>query len=408
MTFINRLIQSRVEQILSRGKSVLLLGPRQTGKTTLLAHQITTDLEYSFIKPDVRRRYEQNPEILISEINAYITLQRLKEKIEVKPIVLIDEIQKVPAIMDPTQDAIDDNLATFVLTGSSARKLKRNREGEDINLLPGRVIELRMDALSLLEFPKGLPEINDLILNGCLPEVVLQSNSQDKEELLTSYVNIYLEEEIRAEAVVRNLASFSRFLTYAAVEAGKEINVNNLSEEIGVSRHTIGEYYQILLDCLVAERIEPITNTTSRRRLTKSPKYLFFDMGIRRVAAGEGLRLPQQYYGELFEQFVGIELLKLIRLYAPQAKLRYWHDHAGPEVDYVIEFNRQYLPIEVKWTSTPTKSHAKHLLKFLDEYDCVKPAYIVCQTPRAMEIAENVLAIGWDIMPELIRDFLQQ
>lgn len=402
MTYIERLICPKIKNTLSKNKSILLLGPRQTGKTTLLEHQVKADITRSFIKADVRRRYESSPEILLNEIKTFIALN----KPDSKPIVLIDEIQKVPAIMDTIQDAIDSGIANFILTGSSARKLKRNKENIDINLLPGRVIELRMDALSLMELPKPPPDINDLILNGTLPEIIQQQSVQDKETLLTSYVSIYLEEEIRAEAIVRNLAHFSRFLTYAAVEAGNETNISRLSQEIGVSRHTIGEYYQILLDCLIADRIEPITHVTSRRRLTKSPKYLFFDMGIRRIAAGEGIRLPQKYYGNLFEQFIGIELLKLIHLYAPQAKLRYWHDHAGPEVDYVIEYNRQYIPIEVKWTASPTAADAKHLLKFINEYDCKKPAYVICRTPQPIMLKEDILAIGWEQFADHIRDLL--
>lgn len=398
MTYINRLIQPRINAILNRGKSILLLGPRQTGKTTVLSHQITADMEYSFIKGDVRRRYEAKPELLIQEIQAFKTLNTNIEQ----PVVLIGEIQKVPIITDTIQSAIDDGIAKFILTGSSARKLKRNQKKQEINLLPGRVIELRMDALSVLELSEQLPQLDDLLLNGSLPEIILQKNRQDKEELLTSYVNIYLEEEIRAEAIVRNLASFSRFLTYAAVEAGNEINVNNLSEEIGVSRNTTNEYFQILLDCLVAERIEPITDITTQRRLTKSPKYLFFDMGLRRIAAGEGLRLPMRYFGTLFEQFIGIELLKIIRLYAPQAKLRYWHDHAGPEVDYVIEYNRQFIPIEVKYTDKPSKADAKHLFSFIKEFDCVLPAFVVCRTPQAVQISDNVIAVGWQQFFNLI------
>ncbi len=402
MEFIARIIQHKIEAILSRGKSILLLGPRQTGKTTVLNHQIKPDIEYSFIEAEVRRRYERNPEVLIKEINAYTQLHQSK----LLPIVIIDEIQKVPAIMDTLKRAIDKKLAIFVLTGSSARKLRGHKKDEDVNLLPGRVIELHMEALSLLEIPKPLPGIDDLILNGSLPEIIQQQHIEHKEELLTSYVNIYLEEEIRAEALVRNLASFSRFLNYAAVEAGKAVNINNLSQEIGVSRHTIGEYYKILTDCLIIDRVDPITDLTTRRRLTKSPKYLFFDMGIRRVAAGEGLRLPQKYYEELFEQFVGVELLKLIRLFAPQAKLKYWHDHAGPEVDYVIEYNRQFIPIEVKWTTVPSKGDARHLFKFINEYDCMRPAYIICRAPQPMELNENILAIGWEMMSSIIQKVL--
>jgi predicted AAA+ superfamily ATPase len=400
--FINRLIQSRIESILERGKSILLLGPRQTGKTTLLEHQINASIELSFIKSDVRRRYESNPEFLIGEIQAF---KKLNPDIK-QPIVIIDEVQKVPIIMDTIQDAIDSKLATFVITGSSARKLTRDNHNKEVNLLPGRVIELRMDALSIMEMKNEI-DISDLVLNGSLPEVMQQDSAEHKEDLLTSYVGIYLEEEIRAEALVRNLASFSRFLALAAIEAGNEVNINNISEEINVSRYTITEYFQILQDCLIVERIEPITNLTSRRRLTKSPKYLFFDMGIRRIAAGEGLRLPQKYYGELFEQFIGIEILKVIRLYTPQAKLKYWHDHAGPEVDYIVEINRQFLPIEVKWTETPSRKDARHIFKFLKEYECILPAYVVCRTPNPVQLDESIIAINWRMLPELIRKALQ-
>ena len=137
--------------------------------------------------------------------------------------------------MDVIQLAIDQKLANFILTGSSARKLRRGRK--DVNLLPGRVIELHLSGLSLLEISDDIfPSLEELLLNGTLPEIALQDDTQHKELLLTSYVNIYLEEEIRAEVLVRNLSNFSRFLTYAAVDAGKQLNVTSLSREIGISR----------------------------------------------------------------------------------------------------------------------------------------------------------------------------
>ena len=256
--------------------------------------------------------------------------------------------------MDTLQLAIDEKWANFIITGSSLRKLRRKKK--DTNLLPGRVIELHLGGLSLLELDESYLELEDLLLNGMLPEILLQKEIKYKELLLTSYVDIYLEEEVRLEAASENLSNFSRFLNYAAVDAGTQLNITNLSKEVGVSRHTIENYYQILEDCLIVDRIEPLTSLTTRRRLAKSPKYLFFDLGIRRIAASEGLRLPQKYFGDLFEQFIGIEILKLIKIFAPQAKCRYWRDHSGPEVDYIIEYNRQYLAIEVKWTS---KTHFK-------------------------------------------------
>lgn len=401
MGYVKRLLHSTFKKVLEHNKSILLLGPRQAGKTTLVEQLIETDLSYSFLESKVRRRFEANPDLLIAEIKGLIRTKKIRER----PLVFIDEIQKVPQIMDTIQLAIDKKLANFILTGSSLRKLRRKKK--DINLLPGRVIELHLSALSFLELNEEIsPSIEDLLLNGSLPEIALQKDPQYKELLLTSYVDIYLEEEIRAEALVQNLSSFSRFLTYAAVDAGKQLNISSLSKEIGVSRQSIEEYYQILEDCLVADRIEPITSTTTRRRLSKAPKYLLFDLGIRRVAAGEGLRLPQKYYGDLFEQFIGIEIFKLIKIFAPQAKCYYWRDHKGPEVDYVIEYNRQYLPIEVKWTSKPTRSDAKHLLSFIKEYDCVLPAYIVCQTPRVMEVDNDVIAINWKEVFGVIKDFL--
>src|SRR3990167_177964 len=345
MTFITRLLGNSINQILSRGKSILLLGPRQTGKTTLLNHQVVADLNYTFLEAAVRRDFELEPDNLIKEIKAHKHLDHRDQPLT----VLIDEVQKVPDIMDTVQYAIDHALAQFILTGSSIRKLRRHAGG--VNLLPGRVIELKMDALSILEMSSALPTLDDLLIYGSLPEVILQKEEPAKEQFLISYVNTYLEEEIRAEALVRNVASFSRFLRYAAVGAGKPINVNKLSQELGISRHTIDAYYQILEDCFISDRIEPLSYITSRRRLTKAPKYLMFDLGVRRIAAGEGLRLPEKYYGDLFEQFVGLEILKILRIYAPQARLYYWKDHNGPEVDYVIEYNRQYLPIEVKYTS---------------------------------------------------------
>ncbi len=395
MPYIHRFIENALKKTIQRNKSVLLLGPRQTGKTTLIEHLDEIDLSYSFLETSLRRRFEENPDLIIGEIKGFIRTKKKQER----PTVFIDEVQKIPEIMDPLQLAIDQKLANFIITGSSARRLKHN-------LLPGRVVELHLDALSLLEIDHD--SLEDLILNGSLPEIILQNDIEHKEHLLTSYVNLYLEEEVRAEALVRNLASFSRFLKYAAVDAGKILNISNLSKEVGVPRRSIEEYYQILEDCLIANRVDPIIDITTRRRLTKAPKYLLFDLGIRRIAAGEGLRLPERYFGDLFEQFIGIELIKLIRMFAPQARLRYWRDHSGPEIDYVIEYNHHYLPIEVKWTDKPSREDARHLRTFMKEYETMSPSYVVCRTPRPVELNEDVLAVNWKEISNIVRQFLKE
>ncbi len=385
MVYIKRKIKNQLDSALAKGKSVLLLGPRQTGKTTMLKH-ISSDFSISFINPRERLRYELDPSILSDELRA------IASDSGNKPLAIIDEVQKVPAIMDVIQYLIDDKVAQFIITGSSARKLKRKK---DVNLLPGRVILLKMDALSVEEIPKSHCTLNNLLFYGSLPEVILTTTKEDKEELLDSYVSIYLEEEIRSEAIVRNLANFARFLELAAAESGMTVNYSKLSNIVGVAHTTIAEYYQILEDCLVAQRIEPLLKSKTRHKLSKSNKYLFFDMGLRRLAAKEGTKLPARVMGGLFEHFIGLELVKLAHMQHQRTSILYWRDLDGPEVDWVVQTPNALIPIEVKLTDRPKISDAKHIKTFINEYEEASEAYIVCQVPRKMMLSENITAIPW-------------
>jgi predicted AAA+ superfamily ATPase len=385
MHYLPRLLEKNIAEILTSGKSILLLGPRQTGKTTLI-NQIPATKRISLANPRDRLRYEKEPFALTAEI------EEIAEKNN-RPIIVIDEIQKLPILMDAVQDLIDRKIAQFLLTGSSARQLKRKG---NTNLLPGRVIPLRLDPLTQNE-QKSLPlTLNNLLIYGSLPEIVLLENTNDRERLLDAYTTIYLEEEIRAEAIVRNLGHFARFLELAASESGKIVNFSKLSQEIGISHSTIASYYQILEDCLIVERIEPITISKTRRKLSKTQKYVFYDLGVRRVAAREGDLLAKEQMGHLFEQYVGLELIRTVRLNNQRIFLKYWRDPAGPEVDWVIEVNNSYIPIEVKWTDLPKKSDIKYLQMFLDEYSPNAPkGFIICQTPHPMKISSNIYAVPW-------------
>src|SRR3989338_188724 len=288
MKYIPRLLEKNIRHALARNKSVLLLGARQTGKTTLIG-QLDADLTISFIQPNIRQRYEKAPHLLKGEVEAIVGAASKK-----RPLVVLDGIQKVPGILDVAQDLIDRGRANFILTGSSARKLRR---GARINLLPGRVAALRIDPFSLLELPAK--DLHERLLYGSLPGILSVGNNVDRETDLESYVTTYLEEEVRAEAVVRNLGDFARFLELAASESGGIINLRKLSQEIGVAHTTIGAYYQILEDCMIAERIEPLTQSKTRKKLTKSGKFLFFDLGVRRLAAREGTRLSRDAMGKI-------------------------------------------------------------------------------------------------------------
>lgn len=383
MNYIERGIEKNIARALRRGRSLFLFGARQTGKTTLVS-RLSADVRISMAQPEIRLRYEKSPGLLRGEIEA------LKTNGPLPPLIVLDEIQKVPMLLDAVQDLIDRGIARFVLTGSSARKLRRNSSA---NLLPGRVSVFHLDPLAIAEYQP--PNLDDLLLDGSLPGIVSVTTAQDREADLSAYVTTYLEEEVRAEAAVRNLGAFARFLELAAGESGGIVNLRGLSSDVGVAHTTIAAYYQILEDCLIANRVEPLTASATRKKLTRSDKYLLFDLGVRRLAAHEGRRVLPVRFGQLFEQWVGLELLRRARTAGPATRIRFWRDPDGPEVDWVIDEEGRYTPIEVKWTESPVAGDARHLRYFLSEYPTSKQGYVICRTPRRIRLGSNILAIPW-------------
>jgi len=391
MEVLPRHVEPRLRQALQRGKSVLLLGPRQTGKTTLL-NRLRPDLLLNLLRPEVRQRYERAPQLLGAELDALRT--RVHGH---RPLVALDEVQRVPELMDVVQDLIDRRQAQFVLTGSSARKLRR---GSGVNLLPGRLVPLRLDPFSLAErVPRAL---QDALVYGSLPGIALDADDAAREEDLRAYVTLYLEEEVRAEALVRKLGTFSRFLQMAALESGGISHFRGIARELGVAHTTVAGYYEILEDCLIAERIEPLSKSRTRKKLTKSPRYVFFDLGVRRAAAEESPRPSVREVGALFEQYVGLELLRAIRQTGRALHLRFWRDPDGPEVDWIVEGEQTLLPVEVKWSATPSDRDAKHLRTFLAEYPRADAAVIVCRAPRRFRIGPGITAVPWQEIPDLV------
>jgi predicted AAA+ superfamily ATPase len=386
--YITRRLENEITEHLGRGKSVLLLGPRQTGKTTLLG-RLRADLSLSLVVPAVRQRYERDPQQLLREVEG------LRPADGRRPLVVLDEVQKVPALLDAVQHAIDGHLAQFVLCGSSARQLRRRGA---VNLLPGRVVSLRLDPLDLEEL--HAPQLEELLLYGSLPGIWTEERRADRERDLRSYVEAYLEEEIRAEAAVRNVGSFGRFLELAGLESGNLVSFRALSQDLGVSHTTVAGYYEILVDCLVAERVEPITRSRTRKKLTRASRHILFDLGVRRICANEGTRLGRSRLGQLFEQFVGLELIRLTRKKAG-ARVLFWRDPDGPEVDWVVEHEGRYTPIEVKWTDTPQPRDVRHVESFLSEYEEADRGFLVCRTPRASRVSERVRAIPWQELPSV-------
>jgi len=375
---------------IERGKSVLLLGPRQTGKSTLL-EELSLDLNVSLARPVIRQQYERDIESFSQEMEA------LAKKLGKVPLVAVDEVQKVPSLMDAAQDLIDRKIAQFVLTGSSARKLRK----QQLNWLPGRVVHFHLDPLTLRELPVEYRTLEEVLNYGSLPGIVTTADDEFREQDLESYVVTYLEEEVRQEALVRQVRDFAKFVQLAAAESGQLTNFNNISRDVGVAQTTIATYYQILEDCLIAERIEPWRHEGSvRRRLVKSCKYLFFDLGVRRVAAYEGIKPNNAIMGQWFEQFVGLELLHLARSKAQRITLNFWRDLEGREVDWVISHDEKILPIEVKLTDRPTLQDLRHLKAFLSDYQ-VAQGYVVCCCDRARKLDDQITAIPWQEISDL-------
>lgn len=384
MPKIPRILEGSLLKQLHRGKSILLLGPRQVGKTTLISG-LKAELSISLLDQTLRLQYEKDPDRLGREVDALSRQRRGK-----LPLVIIDEIQKVPPLMDVIQKQIDFKRAQFILTGSSARKLRR---AQNVNLLPGRVIQLRLDPLTLLELKE--PRLERLLLYGSLPAFFLTKGDENRELDLASYVETYLEEEVRSEALVRKIGEFARFLELSGIESGNILNSLKISQDLGVSAKTVSAYYEILEDCLIAERIDPITKSQTRKKLTRSSRYLIFDLGVRRLCANEGTKLIPARMGQLFEQWVGLEIIRTCRLMSPSAKLRFFRDPGGPEVDWVLEKEGQYIPFEAKWTESPNHSDAKNITTFLKEYPNASHAYVVCRCKQKQKLDKNITALPW-------------
>lgn len=342
-------------------KSLFLFGPRQVGKSTWVKH-LLANIEHTLIdllKSDVLTRYKANPELLRSEIEFLL-------RTEEKHLVFIDEIQKCPELLDEIHWLIEQypSRVSFILSGSSARKLKR----ASVNMLAGRAWRFFMFPLTHVELKESF-ELDDVLLRGSLPQVN-QESIDDSLRTLKSYVEVYLREEILNEALVRNFAAFSRFLNIAADQSGRIVNYSTISRDTGVNSKTIKGYYEILEDTLVALKLEPFLRST-RKRLVMHPKYYLFDMGVINAICGRAALSSvkgSSIYGMLFEHFVILETHRLISYTEKGMKLFHWRTSAGSEVDLVVQSADHLWAIEIKSSSDVRQGDLRGLKSFLNSY----------------------------------------
>jgi len=400
----------------------ILFGARQTGKSTLLKRLMPDDAFcINLADPEERNRHIAQPGLLARQCQA---LPRKKTP----PTVFIDEAQTVPSVFDAVQSLYDEDKSRwrFILCGSSARKLRQT----GANLLPGRSILHHLEALTLTEqpplqnlaspAPKPTPEesplpfawktaiaplaprrlfpawdIEERLTFGALPGIVTASE-EDRADLLRTYSTVFLEEEIRREALVKDYGGFLRFLQLAAQESGQIINFAAISRDAGISIPTVKSHYQLLEDMFVGFTVSAFSGS-ARRKLLSSPRFFFFDLGVRNASAGlaPGIDTAKAQAGALFEQWVGIELWKRLR-YLRTGRLHHMRTTDGVEVDFIIETGNRLIPIEVKWTERPTLTDARHLTTFLREHpNKAKRGWVVCRCPRPEALSENITAIPW-------------
>ncbi|NWF98266.1 MAG: ATP-binding protein [Nitrospirae bacterium] len=362
-------------------KSFFLLGPRQTGKTTLINNTYLEKVyKINLLLSDQFLKYSKDPSLLRKEV-----LEK-KQKIN---YVFIDEIQRLPELLNEVQYLIDNTELQFILTGSSARKLKRGYA----NLLGGR-------AVQRLLFPFLWQEISDradllhCLRFGSLPPVFIAETEQEKIDILNAYVEVYLKEEIKSEGIVRHLGSFSRFLDMAASQFGEIVSYSSIARECRQAVMTVKTYYEILTDTLIGFRLEPWRKSL-RKRLTGHPKFYFFDNGVTNIINGYNQNITDpNLLGRLFEQFIIIETMKHIKTNQSMINLYYWRTNTGAEVDMLTEHSNRILgAYEIKWSKTVTSAQLTGLKSFQDDYPDI-PCYVICNTDEPYRLG-NVLVLNW-------------
>jgi len=324
-----------------------LFGARQTGKSTLINERFKDAIVYDLLKSDLRARFAKNPELL-------------RELLDDKPqgtIVVIDEIQKVPDLMDEVHWLMVNRGIVFLLCGSSARKLKRSGS----NTLGGRAHPMSLFPLVSAEIPDF--NIDRAVMNGMIPRHYLV---EDPWRRFKGYVEVYLSEEIQKEGLARSIEEFRRFLEVAAIMDGEILNYENVASDCAVSARTVKDYYSILTDTLLGFEVPAYTKTV-QRRLVQSPRFYLFDNGIVNYLMGRrSIKRGTDDYGHAFEHLIVQELVAYLSYTESSEKLSYWRTYTGIEVDAILGDAK--VAIEIKSSEQVKTKHYKNLKIFKEEH----------------------------------------
>jgi len=336
-------------------ESLFLWGARQTGKSTLLKEIFPDLLWFDLLQTDVFERLQRNP----SQLREIILADTRKTP------VVIDEIQRIPELLNEIHWLIENNRSKFILSGSSPRKILRS----GANLLGGRALRYELFPLISQEIPDF--DLLRAINNGLLPRHYLSENPQ---RLLSAYIGSYLKDEIMAEARIRKINSFSRFLEAAAFSNGEIVNFSNIASDCGVSSPTVREYFQILEDTLTG-RLLPSFQKKPKRRVIHAPKFYFFDIGIANYLLKRGkIERGSEAFGKAFEHFIYHEIYAHSSYSNLNYQISYWRTSSQLEIDFVLGDHE--VAIEVKATDNANSRHLNGLRKFVSWLSrTVKQAY---------------------------------
>jgi len=353
-------------------ETFFLWGPRQTGKSTLLRQAYPEALWIDLLRSEEYRRYLQSPELLRQEIAARPVRQ-----------VVIDEVQKVPALLDEVHWLLEHSGVQFALCGSSARKVRRG----GANLLGGRAVRRELLGLTAREVGDDV-DLGRLLNHGYLPRAYL---SERPNRVLNAYVSDYLKEEIAAEAVVRNVPAFADFLAIAALSDTEPVNFSNIARETGVSSHTIKSYFEILVDTLLGRWL-PAYRRRPKRRVAVAPKFYFADVGVVNHLARRGpVRQRSELFGKAFENWVHHELVAANAYAEAYATISNWRLSTGTEVDFIV--NDMEVAIEAKATARVTDHHLKGLRELRADHPEVGERVVVCLEPKARRTADGIMIL---------------
>lgn len=333
-------------------KSVLLLGPRQTGKSTLIAG----------LKPDVRVDMAHEPTFLDFLRNPSELEQRLAAR-SGHTSVFIDEIQRLPSLLNTVQTLLDSSPRRFkfYLTGSSARKLRRGRA----NLLPGRLHAYSLGPLSCAELGAGL-DAGKALAYGTLPGVWTEEDDRTREKTLRSYASTYLKEEVQAENLARNLEGFARFLYAAAESSGQFLDLAKLAGAAQIPRQSAVRFFEVLEDCLLVRRADPFA-ASAAKRLVQHPKFYFFDGGVLNGLLGNFQVSPDRV-GRAFEQLVYNQIVDGAAALDQDVRLTTYRTEHGAEVDLILQRGSDTWAIEIKASKTIRSEELRGLRNFRDYY----------------------------------------